>query len=92
MVNAKHQILEPELLQLHNVYDAVLLDIKQLSALDLQSTAALLRCQSVPRRSKTLKVWPQLSCLMNMDLSYLKIKLDALTSTALWWTQEQVLS
>ena len=63
VVNAKHQILEAELLQLHNVYDAVLLDIKQLSALDLQSTAALLRCQSVPRRSKTLKVWPQLSCL-----------------------------
>ena len=56
VVNAKHQILEPELLQLHNLYDAVLLDIKQLSALDLQSTAALLRCQPVPRKSKTLKV------------------------------------
>ena len=90
VVNAKLQILEPELQLPHNACDAVLLDIKQLSALDLQSTVVPLRCQPALRRSRTLKVWPQPSCLMSMDLSSLRTNLDALASIALWWTQEQV--
>ena len=90
VVNAKLQILEPELQQPHNVCDAVLLDIKQLSALDLQNTVVPLRCQPALQRSRTQKAWPQPSCLMNMDTSYLRTNLDALASIAPWWTQEQV--